>query len=288
MEKLEFAKKRDTQLITPCCKKSNKDGKFVSYKGFEEKPYGYCHSCGNTTLPNNNEFKNSNFQNIKVEKATPKQKYINESEIWKYYYNSKQNNLRSYLFEKYNETDVKRALEYYTLGTDKNGGSIFWFISKTLKIQKSKVCFYKPNGKRSDKFYVPYKNKDGYQFCLFGEHLIVDDDRGKRTLILVESEKTAIVGEILMPKYTWLAYSGINGLTNEKIKALEGHRVIIIPDLSQNAMSIIQKKLPLLQQICCFVDILDLRNGKSDDQLKEEGIYNDDLEDFIRSDSFKL
>jgi hypothetical protein len=287
MEKLQFAKKRDTQLITPCCKKSNKDGKFVSYKGFEGKPYGYCHSCGSTTFPNN-EFKDSNFQNSIEEKVTTKQKYINESEIWKYYSNSNQNNLISYLFEKYNGIDVKRALEYYTIGTDKNGGSIFWYISKTLKIQKSKVCFYKPNGKRTDKFYVPYKNRDGYFFCLFGEHLIVDDDRGKRILILVESEKTAIIGEILMPKYTWLAYSGINGLTNEKIKALEGHRVIIIPDLSQNAMSIIQKKLPLLKQVCSYVDILDLRNGKSDEVLKQEGIYNDDLEDFIRNDSFNL
>lgn len=285
MKTLKFAKKRNIHLITPCCNKSNKDGKFVSYKGYEDKAFGYCHSCGNTTLPNKNAENITPFNAKKTDfiKKQPKEQFINEIEIWRAYKRKINNNLKNYLYQKYNYSDVSRALEYYVLGTDKNGGTIFWFINKILKVQKSKVCFYNTNGKRTDKFYVPYKNQDGYQFCLFGEHLIIDEDRTKRKLILVESEKMAIVGEILMPKYTWLAYSGINGLTNNKINVLKGHRVVIIPDVSQNAFNIIKKKMPLLQTTCERVTVLDFRNGKTDEQLKAEGIYNNDLEDFIRA-----
>lgn len=288
MEKMHFAKTRNRKLITPCCGKNNKDGKFVNFKDFEDKLFGFCHSCGSTTLPNNglknyysSKFEYPNFQETNFKEKLPKQKYIHEAEIQKQNNSNKQNNLKNYLIRNYEKINVDRALEYYLLGTDLKGGTIFWFINKEGKIQKSKVCYYNQNGKRTDKFYVPYKNKDGYLFCLFGEHLIIDEDRGKRTLILVESEKTAIVGEIMFSEYTWLAYSGINGLTDEKIKALKGHRVVIIPDLSSNAVQIIKNKLPLLSETCLFVNIIDLREGKSDDQLRKEGIYNDDLEDFI-------
>ncbi len=43
------------------------------------------------------------------------------------------------------------------------------------------------------KFMVPYKNEDGYYACLFGENLIYDELKGRKTIIIVESEKTAVV-----------------------------------------------------------------------------------------------
>ena len=49
-QKLKFEKKRNYGIITPCCGKSNKDGKFVNYQALPEQ-FGYCHSCGKTTLP---------------------------------------------------------------------------------------------------------------------------------------------------------------------------------------------------------------------------------------------
>ena len=49
-QKFEFNNKRNLKLITPCCNKSNKDGKFVNYKKLPEV-YGYCHSCGKASLP---------------------------------------------------------------------------------------------------------------------------------------------------------------------------------------------------------------------------------------------
>ncbi|MBK7097579.1 MAG: hypothetical protein IPH58_03420 [Sphingobacteriales bacterium] len=44
-QKLEFDKKRFRIKHCPCGK-SNKDGKFIPYKGLDN--CGYCHSCGKT------------------------------------------------------------------------------------------------------------------------------------------------------------------------------------------------------------------------------------------------
>ena len=45
---LEFDKNRSRVKFCPCGK-DNKDGKFVPYIGYENK--GFCHSCGETFLP---------------------------------------------------------------------------------------------------------------------------------------------------------------------------------------------------------------------------------------------
>ena len=97
------------------------------------------------------------------------------------------------------------------------------------------MFFYTKKGKRKDYFSVPYKDEEGYYYCLFGEHLL-----GKNTkpIILVESEKTAIVCAIEFSEYCWLSYGGINGMTNNKMKVLSGKSILIVPDLSENARNI--------------------------------------------------
>jgi hypothetical protein len=132
------------------------------------------------------------------------------------------------------------------------------------------------------KFMVPYKNKDGNYACLFGEHLIYDLLKEEKTIILGESEKTAIVGYIHFPEYIWVAYGGINGLTVNKLKPLIGHTVLIIPDISENAANVIYDKIPLLISMGINAKVWDMTDGKTDEQLKTEGIYNNDLEDVFR------
>jgi hypothetical protein len=209
-------------------------------------------------------------------------RFIQERIIWDQYLVCPENNLLKYLRKTYGNKKVDIVKEMYVIGTCSEGGTVFWNISKELKVQKAKISFYNSIGKRSNKFKVPYNNEDGYYSCLFGEHLIIDDLKGKQIIVLVESEKTAIVGDINMPKYTWLAYGGANGLTDEKLKPLIGHKVLIIPDVSRNATEIMLKKLPRLQQLGIDVKVWDMTYGKSDEALEKEGVYNMDLEDFIR------
>ncbi len=300
---LKFSNKRNYKLVTPCCSKLNNDGKFVNYKYYGEN-YGYCHSCGVATLPptkyikeNGEEYfwdksqnKLSEIKLLKVanlvatscEKKSIDQKFIQETEIWKHFHHLPENNLLQYLRKNYNNEKVEDAKEIYILGSSNDGGTMFWNINMKLQVQKLKIAYYDEQARRKNKFKVPYKNDNGYYSCFFGEHLLSYQCNKNKTIILVESEKTAIIGYILMPQYVWLAYSGCNGLTTDKARVLKGFRVLIIPDISENAVSVATKKVIQLRQNGIDIKLWDMTEGKTDEQLKLEGIYNNDLEDFFR------
>ena len=52
--------------------------------------------------------------------------------------------------------------------------------------------------------------------------------------------------------------------------------------MSENAFTIIKKKILIFNEIGIDAEIWDMTNGKTDEQLKKEGLYNCDLEDFFR------
>jgi hypothetical protein len=302
---LKFNPKRDFKLITPCCNRTNKDGKFSNYINIA-KNYGYCHSCGVATLPpttytneKGEEFiwdeldhrynTNSIVKDIVSKTATncneikTVQKFISEDVIWKYFHKEPENNLLKYLRKQFGDAKVQDAKEMYAIGTTLDAGTVFWNINSKLQVQKTKVSYYNESGKRTDKFKVPYKNTDGYYACLFGEHLLSYNYYKNSTVILVESEKTAIVGYILMPQFVWLSYGGCNGLTTDKTNALKDFRVLLVPDLSEVAISIATKKVIELRQKGIDIKLWDMTDGRTDEELKLEGVYNCDLEDYFRS-----
>ncbi|WP_299382571.1 DUF6371 domain-containing protein [uncultured Lacinutrix sp.] len=308
--KHSFNTKRNYKLITPCCNKVNKNGKFITFKN-SSKNYGYCHSCGKATLPpaiyldesnkefmwndNTNRYEPITFDTTHKAPTTRqqqannkpttviKQKYIEEKTIWSYYLNTPENNLMKYIRNTYNNSNVDEVFKDYALGTTTDGGAVFWNINKQNLVQKGKVAYYNQNGKRTNKFNAPYKNSDGYFSCLFGEHLIIDNKKGVDKLVLVESEKTAIIGAILLPEFVWLSYSGRNGLTEAKYNCLIGHTVLIIPDMSEKDVEIISNKIIELTRIGVKASIWDMTNGRTDEQLKTDGDYNCDLEDIFRT-----
>lgn len=303
----KYSNKREFNLITPCCNKSNKDGKFSSFENVPDI-YGYCHSCGVANLPpqlyqdeNGNEYiwndllkkyepadnilQKQTFAVAKSSSAKPSakvQKYIPEEVLWKYYHIQPENNLLKYLRANYGDAKVEDAKELYGIGSTLDGGTIFWNVNSELQIQKAKICYYDAKGKRTNKFKVPYKNEDGYHSCLFGGHLVYDKFKVIDTVVLVESEKTAIVGYINLPQYNWVAYGGINGLTEKKLAALIGYKVLIVPDISENAVNIMYQKIPAMLAMGINVKIWDMTEGKTDQELKSGGIYNCDLEDWFR------
>lgn len=300
---LKFNTKRNYKIVTPCCNKRNTDGKFVNYVDHQEH-YGYCHSCGVATLPptiylnesgeefvwnkTENKFTKKTILSITTPVATScnkiamPQQFIPEEKILDNYHNKPENNLLQFLRKNYNDELVEGVKEIYAISTSYDGGTMFWNINIKLQVQKLKIAYYDGNGRRKNHFKVPYKNEDGYYSCLFGEHLLSYEYYRNSTVILVESEKTAIIGYMLMPKYIWLAYGGCNGLTNEKTKVLKGFKVLIIPDMSENAVLVATKKVAELRQNGIDIKLWDMTEGKTDEQLKQEGIYNNDLEDFFR------
>lgn len=301
---LKFNNKRNIRLFTPCCNKLNRDGKFVNYKGHDDR-YGYCHSCGKSSPPPQpytddkgeiyywNEITDDWSQVPFKEKLTKyplapetnkkEIEYIDESIIWKYHNVKPENNLLQFLRKKHTSNHVKNTKEDYAIGSTKDGGTVFWMINLKQQVQKAKVVYYNENGKRTNRIIVPYKNDGGYYSCIFGEHLLYDSVKGKQTVILVESEKTAIVGAIMLPQYVWLAFGGLNGLTESKIQCLKGHKVLLIPDISEKAVVVACQKLQSLKAICETANVWDMTDGKTDEELKAMNIYNNDLEDYFRN-----
>jgi hypothetical protein len=302
---LVFNTKRNKNLLTPCCNKSNKNLKFINYKNYPDV-YGYCHSCGKATLPPsiykddfgnefywntiNNQFENvlqlydkAVLQNIKtIEKCHTKchenKLYIDFQIVNKGLACLPENNLLLHLRSKYCNTKVETIKKMYYIGSTNDGGTIFWSINKDHKVQKSKIFYHQKNGKRTEYFKVPYVKKDGYYDCLFGEHLLYKNDL---PIVLVEGEKTAIVCAIHFSNFNWLSYGGINGITNEKMKVLSGTNILIVPDLSEKAVSIATKRAQELKELNISAKIWDMRNGLNDEELKAKGFYNCDLEDFL-------
>lgn len=138
--------------------------------------------------------------------------------------------------------------------TDGNNEELtaFLFQDKEGKICNIKWFKYGENGKRDKQFQAfslkqpphtpPQKNESGaeviekYLLPLFGSHLLspLEDDK---TVVLVESEKTAAMASFFYPHFDWLATGSAGGLgtgdgvpDDHKVKTLYNRRVIWLAD----------------------------------------------------------
>jgi hypothetical protein len=117
---------------------------------------------------------------------------------------------------------------------------VFWSVSKEYKYYSGKIMAYDVNGKRqkglvgsvhAEMAGLKLIPKD-YQIkqCFFGAHLL---NENQKSVMIVESEKTAIFCAIKWPDFVWLATSSMNGLSPGKIKTLSGKNVVLIPDIGK-------------------------------------------------------
>ncbi len=125
----------------------------------------------------------------------------------------------------------------YMIGGTKDGRVIFWQVDKNNMIRTGKVMQYDATtGKRVRGEYDQInwvhsmlKLQDyNLKQCLFGEHLIksVPGD----VVVLVESEKTAILVSAFFNDATGVATGGCGNLNPSICKCLTGRDVLIIPD----------------------------------------------------------
>lgn len=149
---------------------------------------------------------------------------------------AEKNNFISYLLHFFqNEDTVKELCKKYYIGTMKLGDeyfTIFWQFTG-YGIRTGKIMLYDPtNGKRKGDISWIHKvlKLPDYNMvqCFFGEHLLRDNEK---KIVIVESEKTAIIASQFYPDYVWLACGSINGLNEEKCRVLQGREVVLIPDL---------------------------------------------------------
>ncbi len=122
-----------------------------------------------------------------------------------------------------------------------------------------------------------YKKDNGFGQCLYGEHLL-DKATFNIPVILVESEKTALISSYCMPSKLWLATGGANGLTEDKARVLKGRNVFILVDSDPQGRKSAESINRILDQYKIKNSVIDLFKSESNgmdladyliEQLKE-------------------
>ena len=136
--------------------------------------------------------------------------------------------------------------DLYQIGVTKYGDVIFFQIDEQGRCRSGKIMKYnrrdghrikdenEPN--RINWIHNPLKRKGvlptdwELSQCLFGAHLLPRFP--DRKVVLVESEKSVLVGTAFLPQYLWLSTGGKDvNLKPETLSVLKGRDVTAIPDL---------------------------------------------------------
>lgn len=254
---LQFDKKRSNAKLCPCGK-NNKDGKFVPYKGFENK--GYCHSCGETFLPElqksdtRNSFQPTHHPRSQQKPPPPidflpmqkyQQQLINGTRLYT------QNHFIQWLGSPHRgiaafDNPVIQALieKYYLANSGKakySGWTLFPYINIEGKLRDIKAMDYNPaTGKRIKEPYnkIVFMGKEilnnphaNTVRCFYGEHLLKDN---LMPVKIFESEATATYAAPFYPTSICLATGGSNGCKwteKEKCAVLKGRPITLYPDI---------------------------------------------------------
>lgn len=240
MEKLSFERRRSKVKNCPCGK-SNKDGKFAPFEGYEDK--GFCFSC-DRPFPIVEEKTEEEEKGGQRPFSTPrprKESFIESQYLKASLKAYEQNHFVQFLIRSFGSEKAMQAVKAYKVGTSKRwqGATIFWQIDHEDKIRSGKIMVYDSSTGKRDKAKNSWVHRvlkleefDLNQ-CLFGSHLITSDH--SKSIGIVESEKTAIIASILMPELIWLASGGKAGLKASKVKFLANRDIILFPDLSKPA-----------------------------------------------------
>ncbi len=196
------------------------------------------------------------------------------------------NPLHRFLCGAIGQKETDRLFKLYKVGTSKkwSGSTIFWQIDSTGHVRTGKIMNYNSqNGHRikEPQSYVTWvhaviKTKDYHlKQCLFGEHLL--SEQTDKKVMLVESEKTAIIASHFMPDFLWLATGGMNGcFSSDAMQVLRDRDVILIPDLG--ASNEWHNKAVLLKPICKSISVSDVLEKCATEEQRNAGL---DIADFL-------
>ena len=130
---------------------------------------------------------------------------------------------------------MRHACQRYFLGKTKSGQPIFWMIDDMLTPLDAHIgstAWMSILLKAREPLIASWQ----VTHCLFGLHLISPPKLGgargglnKRTIVIVESEISAVILSELLPEYVWMAYATTAHLSPELFAPLQGHKVILFP-----------------------------------------------------------
>lgn len=193
------------------------------------------------------------------------------------------NHFIKYLIDLFGIDIADHLRKLYFIGTSSHwsGATVFWQIDTQGKVRTGKIMLYNPaTGKRikepSNLIHWVHKalNPPGFELrqCLFGEHLLIDKTK---PIAIVESEKTAVIANVYLPQFIWLAVGGLKNINTEKCNALKGRNVILFPDLK--GFEKWSAKAKELSHLAHFI-VSDLLEQKATEAERKEGL---DIADYL-------
>lgn len=217
---------------SPCCDRSNKDGKFAP---LEDGTGGYCHSCGEMFFSDSGEKKAVSF-----EYKEPEPSFLPFSMVEAKQQSANDSNFVKWLYSIFPEATVKRLIQDFYLGSSTrfNNGVIFWLIDQNNKVRSGKVQKYKKDIGKRDKTISPdwihailrrKKLIKDFQLVktLYGIHRVKNNE----LIAVCESEKTSIAMQVFAPDYTWVATGGKSNKKLQLFRPLKGKTIVIFPDV---------------------------------------------------------
>jgi hypothetical protein len=192
----------------------------------------------------------------------------------------------------FTEDEIRRLAHDYIFSAAKDDRSmIFWKINEKGQVTEGKIMRYLPSGARWGGHSDPdesHKNdkarirsvtyilkekgliKNPPKACLFGLHLLNLKGNEEKTIIIVESEKSALVGAACLPQYIWMATGGCSGFNAEMLRPLKGRVIVAIPDLSEDSKMFQQWKDKARQIDFATVVVSDIleRNATEGDKAR--------------------
>ncbi len=157
------------------------------------------------------------------------------------------NNIYLFLRRHFTREVADRIAARYYLGTSKYlpGAPVFWYIDSEFNVTTGKIIYYPDplSGKRYRESEL-YRCKPVINFvhavlkmpgfkrkpCFFGEHLLTAEP--EKPVMVVESEKSALIASAFYPESVILATGGINGLQNLNWSLTRVREVTLVPDTS--------------------------------------------------------
>ena len=141
--------------------------------------------------------------------------------------------------------ELQAASELFHLGTTKDKRVVYWQIDAEGRVRDGKLMAYDEHCHRvkpSDNDTKGSVSWAGFELtkcgqldknweathCLFGLHQI--NSRPDATVCIVEAEKTAVICSQKFKDCIWMAAGGLEQLSIDKLRPLEGRQVILYPD----------------------------------------------------------
>lgn len=190
-----------------------------------------------------------------------------------------------FLAYKFGEEVAIKACQEYNIGTSLHwgGSTVFWQMDCQGRIHGGKVILYdaftghrvkdcQGNGRVSWAHYLMGMKDYVLEQCYFGEHLlsIYPDKR----IMIVESEKTAVIANIKLPSYLWLACGGLTQLKPRR--AIRDRDIVLIPDLGGEDKW--KQCMKPFQKVCNSVKISAILRKYATEEDIQKGL---DIADFL-------